>query len=61
MTRYSLLETSFHQAVDYLDLLGRNGITLNPEEVQNVQNTFPNQEFTEPNPAKKATPNQESA
>lgn len=33
------LESSFFQAVDWLDLCGRNGITLNPEKFQFGQDT----------------------
>ncbi|XP_066910175.1 uncharacterized protein [Clytia hemisphaerica] len=42
------IEASFFQAVDYLDLLGRNGVTLNPEKVQFAQDcvTFAGFEIT---------------
>ena len=42
------IEASFYQAVDYLDLLGKNGVTLNPEKVQFAQDhvTFAGFEIT---------------
>ena len=33
------LEASFHQAVQWLDICGRNGITLNPDKFQFAQDT----------------------
>ena len=33
------LEASFHQAVQWLDICGRNGITLNPDKFQFTQDT----------------------
>ena len=42
------IEVSFFQAVNYLDLCGENGITLNPKKIQFAQNkvTFAGFEIT---------------